>query len=190
MNIFILSLDPAECARFHCDQHLNKMILESAQLMSTALSYLLPPDHWNIVRPQLYKPTHPNHPCSLWLRDPLVTRAELSRRWEYLAKLALALDQERSMRFDADEHGSIKIIKHCAAEFHNNITNFSLIGAANPSCFAIAAPAIFKLRHPIDTAAGAMSCYRSYYAFKNRAWISKGRPAMKYTGTTVPSWLT
>ena len=36
MNIFYLSSNPGECARQHCDKHVVKMIVEYAQLMSTA----------------------------------------------------------------------------------------------------------------------------------------------------------
>jgi hypothetical protein len=36
MNIFYLSDDPVQCAKWHCDQHVTKMILEYAQLLSTA----------------------------------------------------------------------------------------------------------------------------------------------------------
>lgn len=36
MNIFILDRDPLRCAQFHCDDHVNKMILESCQMLSTA----------------------------------------------------------------------------------------------------------------------------------------------------------
>ena len=38
MNIFILDNDIEQCARYHCDQHVGKMILESAQLLCTALN--------------------------------------------------------------------------------------------------------------------------------------------------------
>ena len=36
MNIFVLSPIPQEAARFHCDAHVVKMIVEYAQLLSTA----------------------------------------------------------------------------------------------------------------------------------------------------------
>lgn len=36
MNIFFLSDDPFVAARMHCDKHLVKMIVETAQLLSTA----------------------------------------------------------------------------------------------------------------------------------------------------------
>lgn len=36
MNIFYLSSDPVEAAQMHCDQHVRKMLIESAQMLSTA----------------------------------------------------------------------------------------------------------------------------------------------------------
>lgn len=36
MNVFALSTDTEECARFHCDKHAVKMICEYGQLLSTA----------------------------------------------------------------------------------------------------------------------------------------------------------
>ena len=36
MNIFYLSAYPDQCAQMHCDKHVCKMIIEYAQIMSTA----------------------------------------------------------------------------------------------------------------------------------------------------------
>ena len=36
MNIFALSPVPEVAAKWHCDKHVVKMILESAQMLSTA----------------------------------------------------------------------------------------------------------------------------------------------------------
>ena len=36
MNIFYLDKDPKVCATMHCDKHVVKMIIEYAQLLSTA----------------------------------------------------------------------------------------------------------------------------------------------------------
>ena len=36
MNIFALDTDPVIAAQSHCDKHVVKMIIEYAQLMSTA----------------------------------------------------------------------------------------------------------------------------------------------------------
>lgn len=35
MNIFILDKDPVKAAQLQCDAHVSKMILESAQMLST-----------------------------------------------------------------------------------------------------------------------------------------------------------
>lgn len=83
MNIFYLDEDPARCAKYHCDKHVVKMILESAQLLSTAHRVLdgvetrkLSPSgrnlkYWqlsDIREEKLYKATHINHPCASWAR--------------------------------------------------------------------------------------------------------------------------
>ena len=36
MNIFILDTDPIVAAQWQCDKHVVKMIVESAQMLSTA----------------------------------------------------------------------------------------------------------------------------------------------------------
>ena len=37
MNIFVLDTDPVKCAQSHCDKHVVKMVLETAQLLSTVM---------------------------------------------------------------------------------------------------------------------------------------------------------
>tara|TARA_R100000951_G_scaffold111369_1_gene110317 strand:+ start:1809 stop:2324 length:516 start_codon:yes stop_codon:yes gene_type:complete len=64
MNIFYLDRDPMKCAIDHCDKHVVKMILEYAQLLSTA-------HHEIDGEPSIdcYKPTHKNHPSAVWVRE-------------------------------------------------------------------------------------------------------------------------
>ena len=64
MNIFYLHDDPIYCAQMHCDKHVVKMILEYAQLLSTA-------HHEIDGTPSIdcYKPTHKNHPSAIWARN-------------------------------------------------------------------------------------------------------------------------
>jgi len=40
VNIFVLDRDPELAAKYHCDKHVVKMILESAQMMCAA--------HWTV----------------------------------------------------------------------------------------------------------------------------------------------
>lgn len=80
MNIFVLHDSPYYAAKYHCDKHVPKMILESAQMLSTVIG-------------GPYKPTHKNHPCTLWV-------AESRANAEWLWLLADALNIEYKERFD------------------------------------------------------------------------------------------
>jgi len=64
MNIFYLHPDTDVCATMHCDKHAVKMILEYAQLLSTA-------HHVLDGEPEVacYKKTHVNHPSAVWSRE-------------------------------------------------------------------------------------------------------------------------
>lgn len=62
MNIFAFSPDPWECALWLDDVRKNKMILETAQLLSSAVAINDP--SW---AKYVYKPTHLGHPCCKWV---------------------------------------------------------------------------------------------------------------------------
>lgn len=97
MNIFILDPDTQKCAEYHADQHVNKMILESAQMMCTVLNQL------GVKTP--YRSTHHNHPCTRWT-------GESASNWDWLKTLALFLNNEHRYRFDKDsDHSSILVIR-------------------------------------------------------------------------------
>lgn len=65
MNIFYLDSSPNICAAYHCDKHVVKMVLESAQMLSTAHHIMLP----DADNKKLYKPLNKNHPCNKWIRS-------------------------------------------------------------------------------------------------------------------------
>lgn len=65
MNIFYLHENPVTAARYHCDKHVVKMILEYAQLLSTAHHVLDGDD----APEGIYKCTHKNHPSAVWVRQ-------------------------------------------------------------------------------------------------------------------------
>lgn len=66
MNIFYLHSDPALAAEMHCDKHVVKMILEYAQMLSTAHRVLDGDSHANQCG--MYKTSHKNHPSTIWTR--------------------------------------------------------------------------------------------------------------------------
>lgn len=88
MNIFYLDKNPRKAAEYHCDKHVVKMILESAQLLSTAHHVLSNEDYCE----GLYKKTHTNHPCAIWVR-------ESKANYEWLYQLYLGLLEEYTLRY-------------------------------------------------------------------------------------------
>mgnify|MGYP001825078254 FL=1 len=84
MNIFILDKDIEKCAQYHCDQHVVKMILESVQMLCTALNKK------GFSTP--YKSTHMNHPCVLWVEESF-------DNYSWLKNLSLALNSEYRFRY-------------------------------------------------------------------------------------------
>ena len=84
MNIFYLHNDPKKCAEMHNDKHCVKMILEYAQLLSTAHRVLDGTQHVGLSKTGrhrtvlalpdsrddvLYSATHVNHPSAVWVRQ-------------------------------------------------------------------------------------------------------------------------
>ena len=63
MNIFHLHKDPKICAEYHCDKHVVNMILETAQMLSTAYRRNFGDND------DLYKTAYPKHPMTIWVGD-------------------------------------------------------------------------------------------------------------------------
>jgi hypothetical protein len=94
MNIFFLALNPQTCAKYHCDAHCVKMILEACQLLWTAF-HLTGTEEWEHFVPpniKVYKPTHKNHPTAIWVRS-----SEGNFRWT--SRLAFELCLEYTERY-------------------------------------------------------------------------------------------
>ena len=79
MNIFYLDPDPKICAEFHCDKHVCKMIIEYAQMLSTAHRVL---DENPSER--FYKIAHKNHPSTIWTRQTSANYKWLYSLWSFL----------------------------------------------------------------------------------------------------------
>jgi hypothetical protein len=62
MNIFATATSPYLSAIWLDDLRLNKMVLETAQLLCTAHHEL------GSAMPGMYRPSHKNHPCAIWVR--------------------------------------------------------------------------------------------------------------------------
>ena len=108
MNIFYLHKDPVESAKLHCDKHVCKMIIEYAQMLSTAHRmvdgeqyYGLSKNGRRIARWRhpnsnlenvLYKASHINHPSAVWVRENAI-------QYQYMYDLFVALCDEYTYRY-------------------------------------------------------------------------------------------
>lgn len=106
MNIFYLDQYPTHAARYHCDKHVVKMILETAQLLCTAHRVL---DGDENVPPYFYKKTHVNHPCAIWVR-------ENTYNYEWTRELFQYLNEEYSTRY--------KKIHKCKTLFYPDLFSY------------------------------------------------------------------
>lgn len=100
MNIFYLDSNPKTCAEMHCDKHVVKMIIEYAQLMSTAHRILDGEEYidktangrkikrWRMQDEKyengLMKASHINHPSNVWVRASKQNYIWLLKMWLHL----------------------------------------------------------------------------------------------------------
>ena len=91
MNIFYLDSNPIVAAQMMCDKHVVKMILESAQMLSTAHRVLDGEEYAD--QKGLYKMAHKNHPSTIWTRSSL-------ENYVWLYDHMVALMVEYTYRYD------------------------------------------------------------------------------------------
>ena len=63
MNLFFIDRCPIKSAQQLCDKHVVKMVLETAQMCSTALH------EWDEALISTYKSAYKNHPMTVWVRE-------------------------------------------------------------------------------------------------------------------------
>ena len=90
MNIFYLDRDPKIAAQMMCDKHVVKMILESAQMLSTGHRVLDGDEYADKVG--LYKMAHKNHPSTIWVRSSY-------QHYKWLYDHMVALMREYTYRY-------------------------------------------------------------------------------------------
>ena len=112
MNIFYISECPVQCAEWMVNKHVNKMLVESAQLLSTAhrvldgtitegirvnldtgktkkvKAYVLPDSRDSVI----YSATHINHPSAIWARTSV-------QNYSWLVDHMFALMAEYTYRY-------------------------------------------------------------------------------------------
>ena len=136
MNIFYLHQNPEVAAKAMCNKHIVKMILESAQMLSTAHQIL------DGESDEYYKAAYVNHPSSVWVRQS-------SRHYQWLYEHFVYLNMEYSNRYNRT-HMTYRKLNEKLSELPANISDN---GFVEPPC---AMPDIYKC----DT---AIMSYRQYY---------------------------
>ena len=143
MNIFFLDWDVKKCAEYHCDKHVVKMVLETAQLLCSAhhMTDQVPTKYRTSTDQVPYKLAHKNHPCSIWTRNSM-------SNYLYLCELGLALCNEYTFRYNK-RHKSQDVIEWCLS----NRPNIPEKGITEPPK---AMPEEFKVSDVVES-------YRNYY---------------------------
>ena len=99
MNIFFLDKTPEGSAEMLCDKHVPKMLLESAQMLSTAVQ-----QYTDTPEGILYKSAYPNHPMTKWV-------GENKANFKWALDNALWINNEYEYRFKKN-HKSFRIIQN------------------------------------------------------------------------------
>ena len=183
MNIFYLDKNPQKCAEMHVDKHCVKMILEYAQLLSTAHRvldgvltdgvsqsgrkrklYVLKDSRDSV----LYSATHINHPSAVWCRQS-------DSNYMWLAELLEECCKEYSYRYGkihkVESSGLMQSLKNV---FPKNIPN---------KPFTEPTPA---MPDECKVPGNSLMSYHNYYNMnKSHLWSWKG----KINSRPVPKWL-
>lgn len=155
MNIFVIDQDITECARAHVDKHVVKMILETTQLLNNAM--IVGDANYTPV----YKPTHKNHPCSLWACESL-------DNFQWLLTLGLALCEEYTYRY-CKTHKCQAILE--SFKIPSAILKLPKVGMTP---FKLCMPDTYKVEDAVES-------YRNYYR-GDKAYIAK------WTKRNQPNW--
>lgn len=161
MNIFFLSWKPRQAAESHCDKHVVKMIIETAQLLYAA--------HWVLethnLPPNAYKLSHKNHPSAIWTRESLTN-------YLWLCSLGWWLCKEYQFRYG--ENKTHKTEAHIVWLLNNPPKMLSV----DMTPVKLAMPDEYKMPDPIDS-------YQKYYI---EAKLKK-RGIVKYTKREAPDFI-
>jgi hypothetical protein len=178
LNIFVLSRNVNLCAQSHCDQHVVKMPLETAQLLSTAL-HETDAAAWNTLNKQglAYRPTHLNHPCALWTRQCI-------NNYLWLCALGLALSREYTYRFggSASPDGDVPAADGASGTAHKCEAVIDALRRAAPPLARLRCVTPFALAVPDDCMLGdPVASYRRYYVEHKSAFA-------RWTRREPPEW--
>ena len=152
MNIFYLTHNPMQCAEQHCDKHVVKMILEYAQLLSTA-------HRIHDENPKVYKKAFINHPSTIWARSS-------STNYKWLSMLFFYLCQEYTHRY-GKVHVTYKKLWLELSKIPKNIPKGEF--TVPPQCMPE------DVKHPLCTKKAYQDYYKKYKVHFAK-WTNREKP--------------
>ena len=171
MNLFLLHLKRRANARKHCNRHVVKMVLETTQVLWTAV--WMSGTDMTRFKMTPYRKTHMWHPTSIWVR-------ESPKNWAYALAFGLQLCKEYTRRYHkrhkCEAHllylrrigyfppAETREIKKPRGDMGNGCTPFPL---AMPDECVVTRP---------DGSVDPVQSYLKYYDTKSAEWKTKGRP--------------
>lgn len=183
MNLFVLDTNTTQAARYHCDQHVFKMAVEAAQILSSAVAYLannyveVPnKDGSRKLRTframeGLYKPTHYNHPCTKWVRG-----SEQNARWAYYLGLDLLHECEYRGLKRSDRVREVLRNVNLYWRFFPSMPQTPFVCAINAKLYPTV---VINPADPVAT-------YRDYYRKGKAVFPTKGPATWRARGK--PEW--
>ncbi len=169
MNIFYLDENPRLAAQYHGDKHVVRMVLETAQILSTAHHVLDGDDNRFSQRALdrgMYRPSHFNHPTVRWVR-------ENSDNYLWTWNLFVSLCIEFEFRRQGKQHKSSQLVEPLR-QLPINVEKASHSEINYPP---LVMPDEFQLEDPVES-------YRNYYLHKWQQGI------VSYDwGREMPDWL-
>ena len=173
MNIFVLDENPVYSSRMMCDKHIPKMVIESAQMMGSALRrHGAVDDEMPLTEKGTpYKGGYHNHPCSVWTQQ---TRTN----FQWLYHHALGLCYEFTKRY-GKVHSSLPKIQQMWELRH-------LIPEGELTPFARAFNGNDHLKN--ENEYSAVEAYRAYYFTKRFKRGDSLVPPWWEKGTPAPYW--
>ena len=103
MNVFVLDKDPVKAAQYHCDKHVNKMIVEHLQMMSivAVINDLDPAKRTNgeFYKTRMFR----KHPCTLWMGEAVGNWA-----WAFHMTEELCIEFEKRWGHEHGGRGSLR----------------------------------------------------------------------------------
>lgn len=167
MNVFACDESPKAAAEALADQHVVKMVLETAQILCTVHRLRGLPDF-----ERRYRLTHKNHP---------VVRAALEHPGylTWIGEHGCYLGAEYRYRFPGKQHGSMPVLVRAFADLSDPEVWASLDGAV--ACTG-------EARVPDGESPTTANLYRQCLREKYAAWTDAGRPP-RWTNRPPPAWL-